>query len=110
MYQTLYNLKVIIGKCSDGGSEAGNYHTLGIAQVLSALNLATLTDLMGDVPWSQALQPGIIFTPVLDKQQDIYTVIFKFLDDGIANLNKTSVYASLGAQDLIYGGDISLWI
>ena len=110
MYQTLYNLKVIIGKCSDGGSEAGNYHTLGIAQVLSALNLATLTDLMGDVPWSQALQPGIIFTPVLDKQQDIYTVIFKFLDDGIANLNKTSVYASLGAQDLIYGGNSALWI
>jgi len=37
-------------------------------------------------------------------------VIFKFLDDGIANLNKTSVYASLGAQDLIYGGNSALWI
>jgi hypothetical protein len=30
-YQTLYNLKVIIEKCSEGGSEEGNYHTLGIA-------------------------------------------------------------------------------
>ena len=44
-YQTLYNLKVIIDKCSDGGTEAGNYHTLGIAEILSAYNLATLTDM-----------------------------------------------------------------
>ncbi len=109
VYQTLYNLKVIIGKCSQGGSEEGNYHTLGIAQVLTAYNLAMLTDLMGDVPWSEALRPGEIFTPVLDKQADIYTAIFNLLDEAIVNLDKVSVFPSLGAQDLIYGGDISLW-
>lgn len=104
MYNTLYNLKVVIDKCSDGGSEAGNFQTLGIAQILSAYNLATLTDLMGDVPWSEALKPGILFTPKLDNQQDIYTAVFKFLDDAIVNLDKVSVYPSLGAQDLIYVG------
>lgn len=109
VYQNLYSLKLIIGKCSDGGSEAGNYHTLGIAQILSALNLATLTDLIGDVPWSEALQPGEIFTPVLDKQEQIYAVIFKFLDDAIVNLDKETVFPSLGVQDLIYGGDTELW-
>jgi hypothetical protein len=109
MYNTLYNLKVIREKCSTGGEEEGNYHTLGIAQVLSALILATLTDVMGDVPWTEALQPGIIFTPVLDKQEDIYTAVFGFLDDGIANLDKESVFPELGDQDLIYGGDVSLW-
>ena len=100
---------MIIEKCSEGGSEAGNYHTLGIAQILSAYNLATLTDMMGDVPWSEALKPGIIFTPVIDKQADIYDAVFKFLDDAIANLDKESLFPSLGTQDLIYGGDISLW-
>jgi len=108
-YQTLYNLKVVIDKCSKGGAEAGNYHMLGIAQVLSAYNLATLTDMMGDVPWSQALRPGIIFTPVLDKQSDIYDAIFKFLDDAIENFGKETLFPSAGSQDLIYGGDISLW-
>jgi len=108
-YQTLYSLKIIIDKCSTGGSEAGNYHTLGIAQILSAYNLATLTDMMGDVPWSEALKPGIIFTPVLDKQSSIYDVIFKFLDDAIANLDKESLFPSVGTQDLIYGGDITKW-
>jgi hypothetical protein len=108
-YSNLYNLKIIIEKCSEGGSEAGNYHTLGIAQVLSAYNLAILTDMMGDVPWSEALRPGEIFTPVLDKQSAIYDVIFNFLDEAIANLDKESVFPSLGTQDLIYGGDIDLW-
>ena len=109
MYTNLYELKIIIDKCSTGGSEEGNYHTLGIAQVLSAYNLAILTDMFGDVPWSEALQPGVIFTPKLDRQQDIYTQIFKFLDDAIENLNKESVFPSLGDQDLIYGGDPTLW-
>ena len=109
MYENLYNLKLIIEKCSAGGEEEGNYHTLGVAQILSAYNLAYLTDLYGDVPWSEALQPGVIFTPKLDKQEDLYKVIFKFLDDAIANLDKTSIYPSLGDQDVYYGGDVSLW-
>ncbi len=109
VYQTLYTLKIVIGKCAEGGSEEGNYHTLGIAQILTAYNLAVLTDLMGDVPWSEALKPGVIYTPKLDKQQDIYTDIFKLLDDAITNLGKETVFPSLGTQDLIYGGDISRW-
>jgi hypothetical protein len=108
-YQNLYTLKTVLQKCSEGGSESGNYHTLGIAQILTAYNLSTLTDMMGDVPWSQALQPGKIFTPVLDKQADIYAEIFKLLNDGLDNLNTETIYPSLGAQDFIYGGDISLW-
>jgi hypothetical protein len=109
VYQNLYNLKVIIQKCSEGGSEAGNYHTLGIAQILTAYNLSIVTDVMGDVPWSEAIQPGVIFTPKLDNQSAIYTDILKILDDAIINLDKESVFETLGAQDLIYGGNISLW-
>jgi hypothetical protein len=108
-YQNLYSLKLIIGKCSEGGSESGNWHTLGMAQVLTAYNLAIVTDLMGDVPWSEAIQPGVIFTPVLDKQSDIYADIKTLLDDAIANFDKVTVYNSIGSQDLIFGGDVSLW-
>jgi hypothetical protein len=108
-YANLYSLKLIIEKCSDGGPESGNYHTLGIAQILTAYNLATLTDMMGDVPWTEALQPGKIFTPVLDKQKDIYDAVFKLLNDAISNLDKPTIFPSLGAQDFIYGGNIERW-
>lgn len=113
LYTTLLNLKTVIGKCSEGGEEEGNYHNLGIAQILSAYNLALLTDLMGDVPWTEALQPGVIFTPKLDSQESIYEEIFKLLDDGIANLEKESNFPPLGKQDFIYSGNsagIKNWI
>jgi hypothetical protein len=109
-YYNLYHLKIIINKCSTGGSEAGNFQTLGIAEILNAYNLAMLTDLMGDVPYTEALQPGIIYQPKLDKQQEIYNEIFRLLDDAILNLGKTSTYASVGTQDLIYGGNSARWI
>ena len=109
VYQNLYNLKVIIQKCSQGGSENGNFHTLGIAQILTAYNLSVVTDIMGDVPWREAIKPGEIFTPVLDNQSVIYGDINKLLDDAIVNLDKESVFPALGAQDMIYGGNVSLW-
>jgi len=109
-YYNLYHLKIIIDKCSTGGSEAGNYQTLGIAEILKAYNLAMLTDLMGDVPYTEALQPGVIYQPKLDKQEAIYSEVFRLLDDAIINLGKTSAFASLGTQDLIYGGNSARWI
>ncbi|MFA9371310.1 MAG: SusD/RagB family nutrient-binding outer membrane lipoprotein [Labilibaculum antarcticum] len=111
-YRNLLNTKDIITKCSEGGLEDGNVHTLGIAQILSAYNLAILTDLMGDVPWTEALQPGVIFTPALDKQEAIYADIFQFLDDAIANLAKETAFSTLGNQDFFYDGDeasIAMW-
>jgi hypothetical protein len=108
IYQTMYNLKLIIEKCTNG-EEKGNTTTLGIAQILYAYNLALLTDMYGDVPFTEALQPGVIFTPKLDRQEDLYKIVFATLEDAIVNLGKTSSYAALGTQDLIYGGDKSKW-
>lgn len=109
VYENLYNLKIIINKTSEGGEEEKNIHTRGIAQILTAYNLAMLTDLMGDVPFSEALQPGIIFQPKLDKQEALYKeVIFPLLDVALANLDIESA-EKLGTQDFIYGGNIANW-
>lgn len=113
LYQNLLRLKTIITKCSEGGSEEGNYITLGIAQIFTAYNLAILTDVMGDVPWTEALQPGVIYQPKLDKQQDLYPEIFSLLDNAIANLGKTPTFPYLGTQDFIYGGNaasVAKWV
>ncbi|MGL5113645.1 MAG: SusD/RagB family nutrient-binding outer membrane lipoprotein [Flavobacterium sp.] len=108
-YIQLKTLKGIIEKCSTGGTEAGNVTTLGIAQILYAYNLAILTDLFGDVPHSEALNSKVNMQPKLDKQEVIYLEVFNKLNDGIANLNKTSSYAGLGTQDLIYAGSTAKW-
>ncbi|MBF7089972.1 SusD/RagB family nutrient-binding outer membrane lipoprotein [Flavobacterium sp. ALJ2] len=108
IYSQLRSLKIIIEKCTTG-KEKGNYQTLGVAQILFAYNLAILTDLFGDVPYSEALQPNTIFQPKIDKQEAIYEAIFQRLNEGISNLDKTTTYAGLGNQDLIYKGDSKKW-
>ena len=109
VYSNLWNLQTIIEKCSPEGSEP-NPVILGIAQVLSAYNLGSLTDMMGDVPWTEALQPGIFWTPKLDKQSEIYPVVLKFLDDAIANLQKPTSIPAIGKQDFMYAGNAGRWL
>jgi len=110
VYSNLLNLKTIIAKCSADGTEPDNTTVLGMAQILSAYNLAVLTDLMGDVPWTEALQPGVFWTPKLDSQQSIYEAVNQFLTDGIANLGKTTSVPVIGKQDIIYGGKAASWL
>lgn len=113
-YRNLYQLKIVMDKCSDGGEEAGNTVNLGIAQVLYAYNLAMLTDLMGDVPYTEAMQPGVIFQPKVDKQEDIYKEVMSLIDKAIANLSAATTFTnpmgSGGGQDLIYKGDKAKWL
>jgi len=108
-YRQLRALKIIIEKCSANGAEQGNYQTLGVAQILYAYNLALLTDLFGDVPHSEALNIQNL-QPKLDKQEVIYQEVFRLLNEAVVNLGKTTSYASLGAQDVIYGGNSSKWV
>lgn len=109
-YRNLYQLKIVIDKTSEGGDEAGNFVNLGIAQVLSAYNLAMLTDVMGDIPYTEAMKPGIIYQPKIDSQESIYAEVFRLLDEAIANFGKTTTFPSLANQDLIYKGDKAKWL
>jgi hypothetical protein len=82
-----------------------NLRLLGIGQVLEAQIIGTITDLWGDVPYSEALKD----TPAkFDPQASVYTAIQALLDQAIVNLPKNGV--SPGARDLFYGGDASSWV
>lgn len=82
---------------------------LGIAQTLKAYAYATMVDLYGDVPFSEAGQADAekaIKQPKFDKDADIYAACLKLLDEAIANLAKTSVVVN---GDLVYSGDKAKW-
>ena len=105
-YSNLYNIYHMIVKCSEGGINAGQKDLLGIAQILYALNWGILTDLHGDVPFSECFKSSA--APKIDKQEDIYTAILKLLDDAQVNLD-AATSNNAGDQDLVYGGDASMW-
>jgi len=116
VYNNIKALKIAVEKTSEGGPEAGNNVTGGIAKVLLAYNIAALTDFFGDAPYYQTgiMNPNgspAFLQPAIDKQSDLYSEIQKLLDEAIAQLALTDAgpTGGIGAQDVIYGGNKGLW-
>lgn len=113
VYYTLGNCRVVIAKTEkDSGASAedeGNTALNAAAKVLYAYNSAILTDLFGDVPYSQACNYNEYKTPALDKQEDIYKDIYKNLDEAIAQLDGQAKLG-IGAYDFIYNDDATKWL
>ncbi len=109
IYNTLKNSKMAMEKCEPGSSEDGNYTTLGIAQVMHAYNLALLTDMFGDVPYSEALDLNKTFTPKLDKQEELYAKVDALLNEALINLPKGDKFG-IATYDLLFGGNANKWI
>ncbi|MDR1938445.1 MAG: SusD/RagB family nutrient-binding outer membrane lipoprotein [Tannerellaceae bacterium] len=115
LYSTLKNARIAIAKCSEGGSQEGNQVTKGIAEILAAYNAALLTDMFGDVPFSEAAivkedgSPAVM-TPKIDTQEEVYKGILQYLDDAIADLQGTDAVGGMGNFDFIYQGNASKWV
>lgn len=103
-YSNLYNINQMIQKCSEGGINSDQTDILGIAQILYALNWGILTDLHGDIPFSECFKGS---AAKIDSQEEIYKAIFQLLDDAQTNLAAGGSHA--GDQDLVYGGDTEQW-
>lgn len=114
----IYNGVLMNGKILVNDFGDANPHYAGIAKVIMAMNLGSATDLWGDVPYSDALN-GLDgnLTPSYDTQQQLLddsnpNSLFALLDDAISDLQQPPSANAFfpGAEDFVYGGDVSLWI
>jgi len=103
--QSMTNCKDIIKKAEEQKSP----HYAGIAKVMLALDLGTLTNFFGDMPYSEGFQGVEQLQPAYDTQEAIYSSIDGLLESAIADL-KSSENAVDIEGDLIYGGDVDMWI
>lgn len=109
-YGNLMNIRQMQNKVkNEVPGNVGQYDILGIAQVLEALNFGILTDMHGDIPYSEAVQGQANLQPKLDAQKDVYDGILATLDDAIANLEKGDDLGSAKDQDLLLGGNAKKW-
>ena len=82
----------------------------GIGRVLRVYAYMNLTDLFGDVPYSEANVPGIEF-PKADKSADIYNALLVELNQALSDFAATEGNSTKPASnDLFYNGDIQKWI
>jgi Starch-binding associating with outer membrane len=100
-------------KVKVSGVAAGAPGVWGPASVMQTWVFQNLTDLWGDIPYSQALQGdslGGSLAPAYDAQKDIYSGMLKALTDASAGMKSApSRGAGLGSGDIIYGGDLAKW-
>ncbi|WP_372755466.1 SusD/RagB family nutrient-binding outer membrane lipoprotein [Mariniflexile sp.] len=90
-------------------SEEENNNMMGVALTLQAYGYSFLTDVFGDIPFTEAIKAGVDgnISPVYDEQEVVYNGILKLLDDAIALLGTSGTIDS--TNDIIYGGDATLW-
>ncbi|NOU47236.1 MAG: SusD/RagB family nutrient-binding outer membrane lipoprotein [Bacteroidales bacterium] len=77
-----------------------------IIDILECFIYQELVDMFGDVPYSEALNIENLY-PVYDDAYSIYKDLVTRTTSSVAALNES--YGSFGADDLYFGGDISMW-
>jgi hypothetical protein len=102
----LKNLSIVITK----GTEEGNESLVAAAKILRAYSFMYITDIWGDIPYSEAIQ-GFMedgkLKPVYDSQASIYADLLVQLEEANVTLGGASL--NFGSGDVIYGGDPALW-
>ena len=88
--------------------EEGSLVNQGVAQTMKAYSMLLLTDLYGNVPFSEALQGAVNIAPVYDSQATVYNGCLALLDEAMVLLNPANGDLD-SSQDIIYGGDVSKW-
>lgn len=104
---SIKNIVDVVNNVKDDPKQVNFYN---IARIFKVFMFQRLTDMYGDIPYSEAGLGYINGTtqPKYDKQQDIYADMLKELDDAASKLS-TSAANTVGGADLIYGGDVNQW-
>jgi hypothetical protein len=102
--KALTDLKFVANSSSRGHA--------GIAKILMAYTYQGVVDHWGDVPFSEALNgelsDGSNFAPRFDDDAVIYPQLVTMIDDGLLDIDASS--GNVGAEDLIYSGDMDAWV
>lgn len=115
-YEYIQDLEMIIKLNSDETTVNEIYvnqlgspeNQIAAARTLRAYYYMHMTDIVGMLPYSEALQGGDgNFKPKYDTQEFIYEDLDKELTEAYSQFNESGSFDS--TYDILYGGDISKW-
>ena len=103
-------IKQIVDVVENTRDKESKKNLYNIARIFKVYLFQFLTDLYGDIPYSEAgkAYTGRILFPKYDKQEDIYADMLNELDGAATALDENAPN-TLGEQDIIYGGDVAKW-
>ena len=103
--ESVRDLQDLIGSLESGD---GDNDMLGVAKIWRSVVFHRLTDLYGDIPYSEAgfgFLAGID-NPKYDAQADIYAGMLKDIEEGVALISGNGGF---GDADFFYAGDADQW-
>lgn len=103
--QQVINLNTSDATKSAAATNGSNANQIAIARILKAYFFQFITDRWGDVPYSQALKGNQNFSPAFDKQQDIYTDLFKEWKEAAAQFDGGNTVVG----DILLSGNAARW-
>ena len=105
---SMKTLAEVIRQTGPDGTNPGWTNLHHIAQVMYIIPMHIMTDLYGNVPYTEA-NKGVenIFFPKYDNQELIYKDMLDKLESAATNIG--SGPDEVGSADLLYGGDFAKW-
>ena len=107
-WNTYYRWLKNIREMYDASVAAQDPNYQAIAMTLNAWVTSNLTDVFGDVPYSEALRGDEgVFYPKFDKQEEIYSKLLSDLDSAnkLFVTNKAMVYGT----EILFANNVSKW-
>lgn len=100
----------IVEVITSAKTDTSKFNLYNIARIFKAFMFQRMTDMYGDCPYFQAGLGSISgnTSPEYDKQQDIYLDMLNELQDAASRLDANKPN-TVGAADLLYGGDPVKW-
>lgn len=111
-YQGLRDIQEVINlntdpETADRAAFSGpNVNQIAVARILKAWAFHNLTDIWGDIPYSETLQGAENVTPAYDPQEQIYPSLLTELDEAWSQIDEA---AGSIEGDLVYQGDMRQW-
>ena len=88
----------------------GSVNHEAIGKIMMAVNLAMAADSWGSLPYSTGFT-GEVIQPTYDPAEQIYNTVFTLLEESVGLIGSGSGVAVPAAdKDLIYAGDMDLWL
>ncbi|GGE93753.1 SusD/RagB family nutrient-binding outer membrane lipoprotein [Hymenobacter cavernae] len=96
----------------------GSPYYVGAGKIITAMDLAHTTDMIGDIPYTEAFKGAANYTPKYDSQEQIYATVNQLLDEGITLMQAPasqefrpfySTSPSISG-DILYQGNAGRWI
>jgi hypothetical protein len=106
LYDNLADYQFVL----DNADKFNQKYFKGPARIMKSYIFASLVDMYGDIPYTEALKGKGALAPKFDNQQTVYEALITDLDAAIADVKANPFASAYAGADIVFSGNQSKWI